>query len=207
MNIFNNDRLKRAFKEKISLDEYGKKIAERQQELEHLNEILRGMRSEVASLMGQIKELADQLENSNKGKLLIEKNNEDLDRNYKLLNQSVKDKQEDFLLLDNKLLKIQNDIKKNSSIKEKLIAIKSDYDTIVEQVSNQKEVLAKLNEEKSLSVKNEKLYNEIKSISLKTNKKNKRCTAKTNRGTKCKKFALYGEKFCNVHLMGKNNQR
>ena len=61
MNLFSNKLKEYTHHDKISLKEVESKIEDRLKEKYKLDQILKGMRSEVASMMEQIKNLSDKL--------------------------------------------------------------------------------------------------------------------------------------------------
>lgn len=93
------------------------------------------MRTEVASLMTQIKQLSDELINSNKQKLSIGKEIEDLTRKYHLLAQNVEYEQNTLLSLSNNIAKIKDEIKSDLAIQDELNKIKNEYNLISTQVA------------------------------------------------------------------------
>ena len=199
MNIFSNGKSKLISKENISLEEYDRKIDERKLEFDRLNDILRGMRSEVANLMSQIKQFSDELNSQNNEKLAIEKNIEDLTRNYHLLLQNVEEQQDTLLSLRNNLAVIKDEIRSNLSLKEKLDSIKTEYNFVSEQVSVKKTELQNLIEE-GQQVKVIQAEKNEKSLSnTGITQKQKKCSAKTKSGFRCKRFALRGSEFCSFH--------
>ena len=199
MSIFNNGRSKPVSKENISSEEYDRKIDERKLELDRLNDILRGMRSEVANLMSQIKQYSDELNIHNNEKLAIEKNIDDLSRKYYLLVQNVEEQQDILLSLHNNLAVIKDEIQSNLSLKEKLDNIKIEYNFVSEQVSVKKAELQKLVEEEK-QIKVIQVDKTEKSLAAPViEQKQKKCSAKTKSGFRCKRIALKGSEFCSFH--------
>ncbi|MDP2364089.1 MAG: hypothetical protein Q8M94_10000, partial [Ignavibacteria bacterium] len=72
MSIFNNNKSKIDINQNVSLADCDRKLEERKEEYNHLNEILRGMRAEVSNLMEEIKNVTDNLVKKNSELFLLE---------------------------------------------------------------------------------------------------------------------------------------
>ncbi len=201
MSIFNIDKSKNDSKQDITLEDYEKKIQERNEEYRRLNEILHGMRNEVSKLMEEIKQLSDELVKKNAEVFLVDQKLEDLKRNYHLLQQNIEDEQNIFISLRNNIEKIKDEIKTDLAIQDELIKIKNEYDLISLQVAEKKEELLKLQAENttSPSKENNNDASAVLTSSVSSEKKLKRCKAKTKNGSKCKRFALENSDFCSIH--------
>ncbi len=199
MKIFTSGKKGNDSRQNIGLEDYERKIEEREEGYHHLNEILHGMRSEVSNLMREIKRLSDEVEKKNAEKFLIEQKVDDLDRSYHLLQQVADYEQNTFLSLRNNLEKIKDEIKTDLSIQDELNEIKKEYDLISRQVAEKKLKLSKIEEEKFLPLINQK--NESTKLNLKPSIQNKlkRCSAKTKNGPRCKRLEVESSGFCSIH--------
>jgi len=130
MSIFNNNKSKIETNKNIGLTDYQHKLNERKEEYDHLNEILRGMRSEVSNLMDEIKEVTDNLVKKNAELFLLEQSIEDLKRSYDLLQQNVKYEEEAFNKVNQELAKIKNEINENMPYYDKLNLVKKEYESV-----------------------------------------------------------------------------
>lgn len=197
MSIFNPEK-DRANKQKISLEDYERRLDERHEEYEKLNEILRGMRSEVSRFMDEIKTVTDDLVKKNAEKFLIEQKIEDLRNNYELLKQNVRFEEETYAKLTEELNKIRNEINQNRLYEEKLGVIKAEYETVSEQLSIEKLELEKIIDERASLIDGE-------ITQLKISQQDKRysdksiCEAITKNGQRCKRSAIEGSQYCAAH--------
>jgi chromosome segregation ATPase len=190
MSIFNQDKSKNP-KQNISADDYDIRLEERKEEYNRLNDILRGMRSEVSKLMDEIKKLTDDLVKKNAEKYLLEEKIEDLNRNYELLEQNIKYEQENLDKLTKELEEIKNELKENLIYSDKLKEIKSEYHTVSEQLSIERLDLEKINDEE---------LNQLRSIEKTIeNKKKNICKALTKSGVHCKRQAIEDSHYCYIH--------
>ncbi len=197
MSIFNPEKDK-PNKQNISLDDYKRRLDERREEYERLNEILRGMRSEVSKLMDEIKTATDDLVKKNAEKFLIEQKMEDLKNNYELLKQDVKYEEETYAKLAEELSAIRNEINQNRLYAEKLKGIKSEYETVSEQLNIEKQELEKIIDESASLIDDE--INQLKYKQQNDlNETKKICEALTKNGQRCKRLALDGSRFCAAH--------
>lgn len=197
MSIFNPDKGK-PNKQNISLDDYERRLDERREEYERLNEILRGMRSEVSKLMDEIKTATDDLVKKNSEKFLIEQKIEDLKNNYELLKQNVRYEEETYAKLTEELSAIRNEINQNRLYSEKLEGIKSEYETVSEQLTIEKQELEKIIDESASMIDDEINQLKNKQENGRTETK-KNCEALTKNGQQCKRLALDGSRFCAAH--------
>jgi chromosome segregation ATPase len=198
MKIFNNNKTFTGSDDNISLSDYDRKIAERKEEYDHLNEILRGMRAEVSNLMNEIKNVTDNLVKRSAELYLLEETISDLKRSYELLRQNVKYEEEAFSKANNELTKIKNEINKNTPYHEKLIAVRKEYKSLSLQLIKSKNALEKIKNQDYPKTDAEVENGKEKTSNL-TIVKKKKCMGKTKSGTKCKRFAVEGSIYCSYH--------
>lgn len=134
MSLFNN-KSKNNSEPDVDLSDYERKLRERQDEYNHLNDILRGMRAEVSNLMDEIKLVTDNLVKKNAELFLLEESIGDLKRSYELLKQDIKFEEETFNKINGELIKIKNEINKNIPLYEKLSVVKSEYESVLHQLN------------------------------------------------------------------------
>ena len=199
MKIFNSDKPRDLPEKKITPDEYERITEERRKELATLKEILRGMRSEVASLMALIKVQTKELEKLNEEKIQVEKNISELSKNYYELKKSFIEKQDTILFLDKTISEIRNEINEASSRPDKVAAIREEYNNLAKQVSEEKLKLFKLKSEKQLLLKDTDNNLLQKPFRIQKPAKLKKCEGKTSSGKRCKRNALPGKNYCAVH--------
>ena len=197
MKIFNNNKTNNGIGDNISLSDYDRKLEERRTEYDHLNEILRGMRAEVSTLMEEIKDVTDNLVKKNAELFLLEQSIDDLKRSYELLQQNVRYEEEAFTKTNNELKKIKQEINESLPHCNKLNLVKKEYDSISNQLIARQQELEKI---KSNPVQAVKIKNNTENI-LESSivKKKKKCQAKTKTGSKCKRFAIEGSLYCSFH--------
>lgn len=197
MKIFNNNKITNDAANKVSLTDYDPKIDERRAEYEHLNEILRGMRTEVSNLMEEIKNVTDNLVKKNAELFLLEQSIDDLKRSYELLQQTVKYEEEAFSKTNNELIKIKKEINESLPYFDKLNLVKKEYESISIQLITRQQDLEKFKNEnnpaQTVIIKNSPVSKLTSPIV-----KNK-CQAKTKTGYKCKRFAMEGSMYCSFH--------
>ncbi len=204
MKIFNSDKPKNLSEGKITPDAYESISEERRKELATLKEILRGMRSEVASLMIQIKARSDELEKLNEEKVQVEKDVGELSENYQELKKSFSEKQDTILFLDKTISEINKEILEASSRPDKMETLKEEFNNLAKQVSEEKLKLFRLKSERQLLLKNTDGYPPKKYFGVQKPTKSKKCTAKTSSGKKCKRTALPGKGYCLQHIKQKS---
>lgn len=198
MSLFNN-KSKNNPEPDVDLSDYERKLRERQDEYNHLNDILRGMRAEVSNLMDEIKLVTDNLVKKNAELFLLEESIGDLKRSYKLLKQDIKFEEETFNKINGELIKIKNEINKNTLLYEKLSVVKSECESVMHQLNLSKEELEKTkNAENMISDFTSKAQPE-NNLETSTVKKKKKCQAKTKSGSKCKRYAVEGTLYCSFH--------
>ena len=198
MKIFNNNKTSTGSEDNISLSDYERKLAERKEEYDHLNEILRGMRAEVSNLMDEIKNVTDNLVKKNAELFLLEETIGDLKRSYELLQQNVKYEEEAFTKVNNELIKIKNEINENTPYYEKLIAARKEYESLSLQLIDSKNELEKIKNQNYENSDADVRIGKKKSENSTTLKKQK-CIAKTKSGSKCKRNAVEGSIYCSYH--------
>jgi chromosome segregation ATPase len=199
MDIFNKNKSRTDNHQNVSLEDYDKKIEERKEEYDRLNDILRGMRAEVSNLMEEIQNLTDRLVRKNAEMFLLEQSIDDLKRSYELLQQNVKYEEDTLSKVNIELTNIKIEISESMQYYEKLNVIKNEYESVAVKLLALKEALeiTKNNSGISPAVTNQKqLENNLKTP---ITQKKKKCKAKTKSGSKCKRFALDGSLFCTVH--------
>jgi len=199
MSIFNNNKSKIETNKNIGLTDYQHKLNERKEEYDYINEILRGMRSEVSNLMDEIKEVTDNLVKKNAELFLLEQSTEDLKRSYDLLQQNVKYEEEAFNKVNQELAKIKNEINENMPYYDKLNVVKKEYESVSLQLIVYKAELEKTKNESNLKTDvsdKDKLENNLE-IPMATKKL--KCKAKTKTGSKCKRYAVDGTLYCSFH--------
>ena len=199
MDIFNKNKSTNDDYQNVSLADYDRKLEERKKEYDHLNEILRGMRTEVSNLMEEIKNLTDGLVRKNAEMFLLEESIDDLKRSYELLQQNVKYEEEAFNKANIELKKIKTEISESMQYYEKLNVIKNEYESVAVNLLALKEALEITKNKNGMvpDVKNQpRLENNIKTPIA---KKKKKCKAKTKTGSKCKRYAFDGSLYCSVH--------
>ncbi len=198
MSLFNN-KSKNNSEPDVDLSDYERKLRERQDEYNHLNDILRGMRAEVSNLMDEIKLVTDNLVKKNAELFLLEESIGDLKRSYELLKQDIKFEEETFNKINGELIKIKNEINKNTPLYEKLSVVKNEYESVLHQLNLSKEELEKTkNAENMISDFTSKAQPE-NNLETSTVKKKKKCQAKTKSGSKCKRYAVEGTLYCSFH--------
>lgn len=198
MSLFNN-KSKNNSEPDVDLSDYERKLRERQDEYNHLNDILRGMRAEVSNLMDEIKLVTDNLVKKNAELFLLEESIGDLKRSYELLKQDIKFEEETFNKINGELIKIKNEINKNTPLYEKLSVVKSEYESVLHQLNLSKKELEKTkNAENMISNFTSKAQPE-NNLETSTVKKKKKCQAKTKSGSKCKRYAVEGTLYCSFH--------
>lgn len=198
MSLFNN-KSKNNPEPDVDLSDYERKLRERQDEYNHLNDILRGMRAEVSNLMDEIKLVTDNLVKKNAELFLLEESIGDLKRSYELLKQDIKFEEETFNKINGELIKIKNEINKNTPLYEKLSVVKSEYESVLHQLNLSKKELEKTkNAENMISNFTSKAQPE-NNLETSTVKKKKKCQAKTKSGSKCKRYAVEGTLYCSFH--------
>lgn len=198
MSLFNN-KSKNNPEPDVDLSDYERKLRERQDEYNHLNDILRGMRAEVSNLMDEIKLVTDNLVKKNAELFLLEESIGDLKRSYELLKQDIKFEEETFNKINGELIKIKNEINKNTPLYEKLSVVKSEYESVLHQLNLSKKELEKTkNAENMISDITSKAQPE-NNLETSTVKKKKKCQAKTKSGSKCKRYAVEGTLYCSFH--------
>lgn len=198
MSLFNN-KSKNNSEPDVDLSDYERKLRERQDEYNHLNDILRGMRAEVSNLMDEIKLVTDNLVKKNAELFLLEESIGDLKRSYELLKQDIKFEEETFNKINGELIKIKNEINKNTPLYEKLSVVKNEYESVLHQLNLSKEELEKTkNAENMISNFTSKAQPE-NNLETSTVKKKKKCQAKTKSGSKCKRYAVEGTLYCSFH--------
>ena len=199
MKIFNNNKTNNGIGDNISLSDYDRKLEERRTEYDHLNEILRGMRAEVSTLMEEIKDVTDNLVKKNAELFLLEQSIDDLKRSYELLQQNVRYEEEAFTKTNNELKKIKQEINDSLPHYNKLNLVKKEYESISIQIIARQQELEKIKSE-SNPVKAVKIKNNTENI-LESSivKKKKKCQAKTKTGSKCKRYAAKGSLYCSFH--------
>ncbi len=198
MSLFNN-KSKNNSEPDVDLSDYERKLRERQDEYNHLNDILRGMRAEVSNLMDEIKLVTDNLVKKNAELFLLEESIGDLKRSYELLKQDIKFEEETFNKINGELIKIKNEINKNIPLYEKLSVVKSEYESVLHQLNLSKKELEKTkNAENMISNFTSKAQPE-NNLETSTVKKKKKCQAKTKSGSKCKRYAVEGTLYCSFH--------
>ena len=197
MKIFNNNKTNNGIGDNISRSDYDRKLEERGTEYDHLNEILRGMRAEVSTLMEEIKDVTDNLVKKNAELFLLEQSIDDLKRSYELLQQNVRYEEEAFTKTNNELKKIKQEINESLPHCNKLNLVKKEYDSISNQLIARQQELEKI---KSNPVQAVKIKNNTENI-LESSivKKKKKCQAKTKTGSKCKRYAAKGSLYCSFH--------
>ncbi len=203
MKIFNSDKPKDLSDEKTTPDAYESISEERRKELATLKEILRGMRSEVASLMVQIKTRSGELEKLNEERTQVEKDVSELSENYYELKKSFLEKQDVILFLDKTISEINKEILEASSRPDKLEILKEEYNNLAKQVSEEKLKLFRLKSERQLLLKNTDSLQPQKHFGVQKSTKSKKCAAKTLSGKKCKRTALPGKEYCSMHIKQK----
>jgi chromosome segregation ATPase len=196
MNIF-NDKNKVDTKGQLSLDDYELRIEERKEELNKLNDILRGMRAEVSNQMDEIKKVTDELVKKNAEKFLLDQEVESLDNDYQILRQNVEEHQNILVKLRSDSDRINEEIKSSLIIQDELTKLKNEFDLISEQLVFKKTELIKLNDEKNLDKHEPENKENINN--LKRTEKAKNCIAKTKNGIKCKRLALENSNYCKQH--------
>lgn len=198
MSLFNN-KSKNNPEPDVDLSDYERKLRERQDEYNHLNDILRGMRAEVSNLMDEIKLVTDNLVKKNAELFLLEESIGDLKRSYELLKQDIKFEEETFNKINGELIKIKYEINKNTPLYEKLSVVKSEYESVLHQLNLSKKELEKTkNAENMISDITSKAQPE-NNLETSTVKKKKKCQAKTKSGSKCKRYAVEGTLYCSFH--------
>lgn len=198
MSLFNN-KSKNNSEPDVDLSDYERKLRERQDEYNHLNDILRGMRAEVSNLMDEIKLVTDNLVKKNAELFLLEESIGDLKRSYELLKQDIKFEEETFNKINGELIKIKYEINKNTPLYEKLSVVKSEYESVLHQLNLSKKELEKTkNAENMISDITSKAQPE-NNLETSTVKKKKKCQAKTKSGSKCKRYAVEGTLYCSFH--------
>ena len=199
MKIFNNNKTNNGIGDNISLSDYDRKLEERRTEYDHLNEILRGMRAEVSTLMEEIKDVTDNLVKKNAELFLLEQSIDDLKRSYELLQQNVRYEEEAFTQTNNELKKIKQEINESLPHYNKLNLVKKEYESISIQLIARQQELEKIKSE-SNPVKAVKIKNNTENIlEFSIVKKKKKCQAKTKTGSKCKRYAIEGSLYCSFH--------
>ena len=199
MDIFNKNKSKTNDHQNVSLVDYDRKLEERKEEYDRLNEILHGMRAEVSNLMEEIKNLTDRLVRKNAEMFLLEESIDDLKRNYELLQQNVKYKEDTFNKVNIELTKIKNEISESMQYYEKLNIIKNEYESVAIQLLALKEAIAITKDNNGIVPKvinQTQVENNLKTY---ITKKKKKCKAKTKSGSRCKRFALDGSLYCSAH--------
>ena len=199
MDIFNKNKSKTDNHQNVSLADYDRRLEERKEEYDHLNNILRGMRAEVSNLMDEIKSLTDNLVRKNAEMFLLEESIDDLKRSSELLQQNIKYDEDTFNKVQVELAKIKIEISESMQYREKLNDIKNEYESVAVNLLAFKEALeiTKNNNAIIPAVINQtQLENNIK---IPIAKKKKKCIAKTKTGSKCKRFTLDGSLYCSVH--------
>lgn len=198
MSLFNN-KSKNNSEPDVDLSDYERKLRERQDEYNHLNDILRGICAEVSNLMDEIKLVTDNLVKKNAELFLLEESIGDLKRSYELLKQDIKFEEETFNKINGELIKIKNEINKNIPLYEKLSVVKSEYESVLHQLNLSKKELEKTkNAENMISNFTSKAQPE-NNLETSTVKKKKKCQAKTKSGSKCKRYAVEGTLYCSFH--------
>ena len=199
MDIFNKNKSKIDNHQNISLADYDRKLEERKEEYDRLNEILQGMRAEVSNLMEEIKNLTDRLVRKNAEMFLLEESIDDLKRSYELLQQNVKYEEDTLSKVNIELANIKIEISESLQYYEKLNIIKNEYESVAVKLLALKEALEIIKNKNGIipAVTNQtQLKNNLK---IPIPKKKKKCKAKTKTGSKCKRFALDGSLYCSVH--------
>ena len=199
MDIFNKNKSKTDNHQDISLTDYDRKLEERKEEYNHLNEILHGMRAEVSNLMEEIKSITDRLVRKNAEMFLLEQSIDDLKRSYELLQQNVKYEEDTLSKVNIELANIKIEISESLQYYEKLNIIKNEYESVAVKLLALKEALEIIKNKNGIipAVTNQtQLKNNLK---IPIPKKKKKCKAKTKTGSKCKRFALDGSLYCSVH--------
>ena len=199
MDIFNKNKSKTDNHQDISLTDYDRKLEERKEEYDRLNEILHGMRAEVSNLMEEIKNLTDRLVRKNAEMFLLEESIDDLKRSYELLQQNVKYEEDTLSKVNIELANIKIEISESLQYYEKLNIIKNEYESVAVKLLALKEALEIIKNKNGIipAVTNQtQLKNNLK---IPIPKKKKKCKAKTKTGSKCKRFALDGSLYCSVH--------
>ena len=199
MDIFNKNKSKTDDHQNVSLADYDRKLEERKEEYDRLNEILHGMRAEVSNLMEEIKNLTDRLVRKNAEMFLLEESIDDLKRSYELLQQNVKYEEDTFNKVNIELTNIKIEISESMQYYEKLNVIKNEYESVAVKLLALKEALEIIKNKNGIipAVTNQtRLKNNLKTP---ITKKKKKCKAKTKTGSKCKRFALDGSLYCSAH--------
>jgi chromosome segregation ATPase len=198
MSLF-NDKHKHSQNDRLSLDDFEKRIDERKEELNKLNDILRGMRAEVSNLMDEIKKLTDELVKKNAEKFLLDQKVEDLDRDYHILLQNVEEQQSISLSLRRDSEQLKDEIKSSMIIQDELAKLKTEFNEISKQLESKKAELLKIDEENNQTQSLETVQIiEVAPIENNT-KEQKKCAAKTKNGKQCKRVAIGNSKFCKQH--------
>ena len=199
MDIFNKNKSNNDDYQNVSLADYDRKLEERKEEYNHLNEILRGMRAEVSNLMEEIKSLTDRLVRKNAEMFLLEESIDDLKRSYELLQQNVKYEEDTLNKVNIEVTNIKIEISESMQYYEKLNVIKNEYKSVAVKLHALKEALEIIRNKNGIipAVTNQtQLENNLK---IPIPRKKKKCKAKTKTGSKCKRFALDGSLYCSVH--------
>ena len=199
MDIFNKNKSNNDDYQNVSLADYDRKLEERKEEYNHLNEILRGMRAEVSNLMEEIKSLTDRLVRKNAEMFLLEESIDDLKRSYELLQQNVKYEEDTLSKVNIEVTNIKIEISESMQYYEKLNVIKNEYESVAVKLHALKEALEIIRNKNGIipAVTNQtQLENNLK---IPIPRKKKKCKAKTKTGSKCKRFALDGSLYCSAH--------
>lgn len=138
MSLFYNNKLSKSIiEEELKLKELGSKLEERFKEKENLDRILKGMRSEVATMMEQIKNLSKQIDDLNHQKINYVTNIDNLNHKSLLLLKNYQFEEQTFFTLQNKLNELKEEIFNNEPYNEKLIPTRIEDDLLKENISKE----------------------------------------------------------------------
>ncbi len=205
MSIFNSNKSKNDTRPDVSLTDYERKLRERQEEYNHLNTILRGMRAEVSNLMEEIKNVTDNLVKKNAELFLLEQSIEDLKRSYELLKQDIKYEEETFNKVNGELTKIKNELDENIPFYEKLEAVKKEYELVSLQLIARKAEFEITNNPDNIIPDVPSLDKLENNLEIPNTAQKHKCKAKTKSGSKCKRYAIEGSSFCSLHYANINS--
>lgn len=200
MSIFNTDKTKLNSDKNISLEDYERRISERNEEYRRLNEILRGMRSEVSKLMEEIKELSDKVVKKNAEVFLVDQKLDELNDSYHLLQQNIKDEQEVYLNLVKEIENLKEELKSDLQLREKINQLKIEYNMIVNQIAEKKSEFEIIRNLIDTSFMDNEISEENPINKSNIKNKLKRCAARTKNGAKCKRMVVENSDYCIIHL-------
>jgi chromosome segregation ATPase len=200
MSLFHNNKLsKNINEEELKLKELGSKLEERFKEKENLDRILKGMRSEVATMMEQIKNLSKQIDDLNHQKINYVTNIDNLNDKSLLLLKNYQFEEQTFFALQNKLNELKEEIFNNEPYNEKLIPTRIEDNLLKEKISKENGEIKEPKKEKVLLLTKENISLSKDFNSEPIESKLKKCSAITLSDFGCKNSVITGSDYCYAH--------